>query len=190
MSERVHAFWRRLDRPGHDAARLFQTDTGWTLDGYAAFHEGGSTGLRYRVELASDFATKSATIEGHRSGAPIRHEFRRADDKWWLDGAIAEGLDDLIHLDFGFTPSTNYQQLHHAGLAVGEEADVVAAWFDLGEPALVRLPQRYRRTAEDRYWYSSPTSPYEATLEIAANGFVRLYPDLWEAEPCAASALR
>ena len=30
---------------------------------------------------------------------------------------------------------------------------------------------------------SSPTAGYEATLELAASGFVRLYPGLWEMEP-------
>ena len=93
------------------------------------------------------------------------------------------GLGDLIHLDFGFTPATNLQQLMHADLAVGEEAEIPAAWFDIGEATLVRLAQHYRRTAADRYWYSSPAAGYEATLEMAASGFVRLYPGLWEMEP-------
>ena len=78
--------------------------------------------------------------------------------------------------------ATNLQQLRHARLAVGEEAAIPAAWFDIGEATLVRLPQRYRRIAEDRYWYSSPESDYEAVLEMAENGFVRLYPGLWEME--------
>ena len=92
------------------------------------------------------------------------------------------GLGDLLHLDFGFTPSTNLQQLRHADLAVGEEADIPAAWFDIGEATLTRLPQHYRRTAEDLYHYDSPTAGYEAVLELAPNGFVRLYPELWEME--------
>lgn len=177
------AFWRRLDRPGHDAARLAQHGAGWRLDGYAAFCENGPTGLRYRVELAGDFATVGATVAGHRSGQPFGHEFRRAHGEWWLDGEIAPGLGDLVHLDFGFTPATNLQQLLHADLAVGEEAEIPAAWFDIGEASLVRLPQHYRRTAPDRYRYASPTAGYEATLEMAASGFVRLYPQLWEMEP-------
>jgi hypothetical protein len=181
MSDGIHAFWRRLDEPGHDAARLFRTAQGWTLEGYAAFHENGPTGLRYRVELAADYSTRSATIEGHRSGKPFSHAFRREDD-WTFDGNPAAGLGDLLHLDFGFTPATNLQQVRHAGLAVGEEAEIVAAWFDIGKASLVRLPQQYRRIAEDRYWYSSPTGGYEAVLEMAGNGFVRLYPDLWEME--------
>lgn len=182
MPATAFAFWRRLDQPGHDAARLFEISEGWCLEGYAAFLENGATGLRYRVELAADWSTRTATIEGHRDGRLIRHEFAR-DGGWHLDGQSQADLDDLAHLDFGFTPSTNLQQLRHAGLAVGEEAEISAAWFDVGEGKLTRLPQRYRRIAEDRYWYRSPMGGYEAVLEIAANGFVRLYPDLWEMAP-------
>jgi uncharacterized protein len=195
MAQFQFAFWRRIDRPGHDAARLAQLGNGWRLEGFAAFHENGPTGLRYEVDLAHDFATIGATIAGHRSGRPFRHEFRREYGDWFLNGKVAPGLGDLIHLDFGFTPATNLQQLLHADLAIGEEAEIPAAWFDIGEATLTRLPQQYRRLSPDRYHYRSPTAGYEATLEMAASGFVRLYPGLWEMEvdasrPCAARALR
>ena len=178
---RTIAFWRRLDRPGHDAAVLERFEDGWTLTGIAVFDENGATGLRYQLQLAPDYSTKSARIDGFRDGHAIVHEFRK-DGSWYLDGLRMADMDDLVHLDFGFTPSTNLQQLRHADLTVGEEADVPAAWFDIGEAKLSRLPQHYRRVAEDRYHYSSPTAGYEAVLELAPGGFVRLYPQLWEME--------
>lgn len=185
MSEMLTAFWRRIDAPGHDAAMLAPAGGGWTLTGIAAFHEKGDTGLRYQVNLAPDFSTLSATIEGFRSGRPFTHRFRRDGGQWFFDDVHAPGLGDLLHLDFGFTPSTNLQQLRHADLAVGEAADIPAAWFDIGEDSLTRLPQHYRRLADDRYHYASPTAGYEAELELAPNGFVRLYPELWEMERSA-----
>ena len=173
------AFWRRLDRPGHDAAIIEKSGDGWTLTGFAAFADNGITGLRYQVELGRDFATRSARIEGFRDDRQFMHDFRRA-GSWYVDDVEVPGLDDLVHLDFGFTPSTNYQQLRRAALKVGDEADISAAWFDIGETGLVRLPQSYRRLSEDRYAYNSPTASYSAVLELAPNGFVRVYPDLWE----------
>lgn len=185
MSGSAFAFWRRIDRPGHDAARFVRAGEGWRVEGFAAFHENGPTGLRYELTLAADFATVGAHVAGHRSGRPFSHAFRRTGGEWLLDGEPAPGLGDLVHLDFGFTPATNLQQLLHADLAIGEEAEIPAAWFDIGERGLVRLSQRYRRTAADRYRYNSPSTGYEATLEMAASGFVRLYPGLWEMEPQA-----
>lgn len=179
MSDGPIAFWQRLDRPGHDAAMLERTATGWTLTGFAAFHEEGVTGLRYQVELGPDFVTWRARIDGFRDSQPFRYHFRH-EGAWYLNDEQIEELDDLVHLDFGFTPSTNLQQLRHAGLEVGEEAEIPAAWFDIGESRLIRLPQHYRRLSADRYQYDSPTASYSAELEIAQNGFVRVYPGLWE----------
>ena len=173
------AFWRRQDRPGHDAAIIEKSGDGWTLTGFAVFSEKGITGLRYQVELGRDFATRSARIEGFRDDRQFVHDFRRA-GAWYLDDVEIPGLEDVVHLDFGFTPSTNYQQLRRAALKVGDEADIAAAWFDIGETRLTRLPQRYKRLSEDRYDYSSPTAAYSAVLELAPNGFVRVYPGLWE----------
>jgi hypothetical protein len=181
MIDRAVAFWRRLDRPGHDAARLQRIAHGWALTGFAAFSENGITGLRYHLELEPDFATRSARIEGVRDGEPFITDFRR-EGAWYLNGEEVAGLDDLVHLDFGFTPSTNLQQLRHAGLEVGEEADIPAVWFDIGEAGLVRLPQHYRRLSDDQYQYDSPTASYSAVLKLAPNGFVRVYPGLWEME--------
>lgn len=181
MNDRAAAFWRRLDRPGHDAAMIERLADGWALTGFAAFAEGGTTGVRYQLRLGDDFSTLHARIEGFRNGRPFLHDFRR-EGRWHLDGMAMDGLDDLIHLDFGFTPATNLQQLRNAGLSVGEGADIPAAWFDIGEASLTRLPQHYRRIAEDQYQYSSPTASYSAVLELAANGFVRVYPGLWEME--------
>jgi hypothetical protein len=181
MRDGTAAFWRRLDQPGHDAAMIERSGDGWTLTGFAAFLEEGSTGLRYQVELGRDFTTRSARIDGCRDGHRFIHHFRRA-GAWYLDEKEITGLDDLVHLDFGFTPSTNFQQLRHAGLKVGEEADIPAAWFDIGEASLVRLPQHYRRLSEDCYNYSSPTASYSEVLELAPNEFVRVYPGLWEME--------
>ena len=177
------AFWRRIDVPGHDAAMLERVADGWVLTGFATFLENGPTGVRYRVDLAPDFRTRSGRIEGFRAGRPFHHIFDRDDGRWSLDGAVVPGLDDLVHLDFGFTPSTNLQQLRHADLAVGDEAEIPAAWFDIGEATLSRLPQHYRRLSQEWYEYESPTANYAAVLELSPNGFARLYPDLWEMEP-------
>src|SRR5687768_5253922 len=121
MADGAFALWRRRDRPGHGGARMCRSAAGWTLEGHAAVHEHGRTGLWYLVELAPDFTTIGATVEGHRSGEEFLHRFSREAGNWSLDGQTIPGLGDLVHLDFGFTPATNLQQVRHAGLAVGEE---------------------------------------------------------------------
>lgn len=174
------AFWRTLYTPGHDVARLAGADDGWRLSGTALWIQDGLPArLDYAVALTADWITRGGRITGFiGDGAVDRRIVRTADGRWSLDGVECPDLDGLVHLDFGFTPATNLQQLKHAALAIGEAADIPAAWIDY-QGGLSRLPQSYRRTGEETYAYVSPTSDYAETLVIAPDGFAREYPTLW-----------
>ena len=178
MSE--FAAWMRLDRPGRDAALLERIDGGWLLRGAAAFdHEGGSAAVAYEVEVDAHWRTNRGLISGFLGAQTIAHEIRRDHQVWRLDGAAVEGLDRLVDLDFGFTPATNVLQLSRVALKPSQSAEVPVTWLDLDSASLIELPQRYERRSETSYWYEAPTVPYQGVLEIAPNGFVRSYPDLW-----------
>jgi uncharacterized protein len=153
---------------------------GWLLRGAAAFdHDGGSAAVAYQVEVNARWETKRGLIRGFLGRQPIQREIRRDDQGWTLNGVAVEGLEHLVDLDYGFTPATNVLQLSRLALELGQRADVPVVWFDLDSASLVELPQIYERRSEASYWYEAPTVPYRALLEIAPNGFVRSYPDLW-----------
>ncbi len=152
------AAWRRLDRPGCDAASLQPIDGGWLLRGAAAFdHEGGSAAVAYLVETDSRWRTKRGLISGFLGGKSIQHEIERDLNGWRLDGVAAHGLERLVDLDFGFTPATNLLQLSRIALKPGESAEVPIAWFDLDSASLIELPQSYERRSEAAYWYEAPS---------------------------------
>jgi uncharacterized protein len=174
------AAWMRLDRPGRDAALLQPSDRGWLLRGAAAFeHDGGSVAAAYQVEVDPGWETKRGVISGFFGNQTVQHEIRRDDAGWRLNGVRVEGLEHLVDLDYGFTPATNVLQLSRITLKLGQSAEVPVVWFDLDSASLTELPQRYERRSEASYWYEAPTVPYQGLLEIAPNGFVRSYPDLW-----------
>ena len=178
MSE--FAAWMRLDRPGRDAALLRPYGGGWLLQGAAAFdHDGGSVAVAYQVEVDARWETKRGIISGFLGDQTVQHEIRRDDAGWRLNGVRVEGLEHLVDLDYGFTPATNVLQLSRIALKPSQSAEVPVVWFDLDSASLTELPQRYERRSEASYWYEAPTVPYRALLEIAPNGFVRSYPDLW-----------
>ena len=178
MSE--FAAWRRLDRPGCDAALLQPMGGGWLLKGAAAFdHDDGPAVVAYQVEVDARWQTRRGLISGFLGDKAIRHEIQRDDTGWRLDGAAIEGLGRLVDLDFGFTPATNVLQLSRVALKPGQSAEVPVAWFDLDSASLIELPQSYERRCEAAYWYEAPTVPYQALLEIAPSGFVQSYPGLW-----------
>jgi hypothetical protein len=184
----MFALWRRLDVPGHDFARLVRLEDGWSIEGCALFSDAeGPACLHYMLELDSTWRSRLGTIHGFAGERRIDHRIERDGAGWRLDGAPMPGLDHLQDLDYGFTPATNLPQLRRLALQPGEAADLRVAWFDIGGAGLVELPQRYERRGETHYWYESPSGPYQAMLEIAAGGFVTLYPGLWmlEAQACA-----
>lgn len=177
------AFWRRLDAPGHDAAQITRTDDGWLLRGAAVFlHESGPACLNYSVSLDPGWRAVRGRVQGFLSETEVDQLIERNHEGWNLNGAKAEGLDHLIDLDFGFTPATNLPQLCRLALRPGEAAEAPAAWLAAGASTLVELPQRYERRDENSYWYQAPSFGYEAVLKIAGNGFVAVYPELWEME--------
>jgi len=174
------AAWRRLDRPGCDAALLRPHAGGWLLQGAAAFdHDLGPATVAYRVEVDARLETKSGIVSGFLAGGTVRCEILRDDRGWRLNGVRVDGLERLVDLDYGFTPATQALQLMRMGLAAGERADLPVAWFDLDSGSLIELPQTYERRGDASYWYEAATVPYRALLEIAPNGFVRSYPGLW-----------
>ena len=179
----ITALWRRLDVPGHDACRLDDEADGWRLHGTAVFHlDGAPARLDYRVECDRSWRCCSANIQGWVGTQAVGTATVRRDDRWLLNEAPMQGLDDCIDVDFGFTPATNALQLRRLALAVGEAADVPVAWLDVPAGTLLRLEQRYHRLTDERYAYEAPLFGYHAELEVSPDGYVRRYPGLWEIE--------
>ena len=176
--------WRRLDVPGHDACRLKSSMFSRELDGMAVFtHNGEAASLSYRVLCDADWRTKRGHIRGWVGSDVIKIDVVRLDvGSWTVNGAIIAGLDHCDDLDLGFTPATNLIAVKRLSLAVGDAADVTAAWFDLETADLKVLPQRYERRAEAAYHYEAPSYDYTGLIEVDEDGFVRTYPELWEAE--------
>jgi uncharacterized protein len=183
------AAWRRLSMPGHDVARVTADGEGWRLSGMAAFRsESGPAALNYEVICEADWSTRMGLVRGFVGPAQVDWRIVREAGAWSLNGRPVTGLGHCLDLDFGFTPATNFTQTRRIALAVGQSADVPAAWIDADTAALVEaaelveMRQTYVRRRDDACWYESSTTGYEALLEFAPDGFVRLYPELWEAE--------
>jgi hypothetical protein len=175
--------WRRLDVPGHDACRLQPKADGWMLEGTAVFcHEYGPTNIAYAIYCDGHWNSVSGRIAGFLGERVIDYTVVREDGVWRLNGTALTELGHLLDLDFGFTPATNIQQLRRVVMAENEAVQLPVAWFDLDAGTLSELPQIYQRRGPAAFWYQAPSFGYEGLLELAPNGFIRSYPNLWEAE--------
>jgi len=176
--------WRRLDRPGHESARLLQAAAGWDLVGTAVFAEGEqSCRLDYRIECDSRFHTRRASVSGWVGDRTVDVQVAADSGRWSLDGTDQPAVEGAVDIDLNFSPSTNLLPVRRLRLAVGEEARVRAAWLRFPGFKLEPLEQVYRRVKADAYLYKS-ASGFVAELELDEAGFVTHYPKIWVREGC------
>ena len=176
--------WRRLDKPGHESARLFQIDSRWHLDGTAVFlHDQQPCRLNYWLVCDSERKTLSGNVEGWVGDEVIEVEVSvDADRRWRLNGKECPWVAGCIDLDLNFSPSTNLLPIRRLNLAPGQEGDVRAAWLRFPGFELEPLEQTYRRIDASTYRYESAGGRFVAELKVNEIGFVTHYPKLWQVE--------
>jgi len=182
MSDTV-ILWKHLDGDGRDFCRLRRDEEGWLIHGHAVFlHDRSPASLSYRVTATPGWHTIAAQVTGWIGADEIDIRIAQAGDgTWLLDGERQDVAPGIVDLDLGFTPATNLLPLRRLSLDIGARADAPAAYFDLSERGLSVLEQSYRRLDVESYAYAAPAFGYEAVLTVDATGFVRRYPDLFEA---------
>jgi hypothetical protein len=176
--------WRRLDRPGHESARLVSEESRRRLAGTAVFaHDAQPCRLDYRVDCDAGWQTVSGWVAGWVGAETVEIELAVDEARRWrLNGREWPEVAGCVDLDLNFSPSTNLLPIRRLGLAAGQEAEVRAAWLRFPGFALEPLAQRYRRLDEATYRYESAGGRFVAELRCNAAGFVTHYPGFWQAE--------
>jgi hypothetical protein len=175
--------WRRIDQPGHEAARLIFHDPFWHLSGTAVFgHDGLPCRLEYLVACSSAWHTLHAKITGWMGGRCVRLDVAAdASHNWRLNGRGCPEVAGCIDLDLAFSPITNMLPIRRLALPLDHSADVTAAWLKFPELTLRPLSQSYRHIADHRYRYQAHEGSFTAELDVNPAGMVVRYPGLWEA---------
>lgn len=176
--------WRRLDQPGHESARLYFQDSRWHLSGTAVFaHNRQPCRLDYGIVCDSQWQTLSGKVAGWVGNEIVEVEiFVDSTRRWWLNGKECPAVANGIDLDLNFSPSTNLLPIRRLNLAVGQEAQVRAAWLRFPDFTLEPLEQVYRRINAATYRYESAGGKFVRELEVDAAGFVTRYPEFWQME--------
>jgi hypothetical protein len=176
--------WQRLDRPGHEVARLLQVPSGWRLEGAAVFaNEGEPCRLDYTILCDDRWNTRAAEVTGFVGHMPVETRVAViAPGTWQLNGEACGDLAGCVDIDLNFSPCTNLLPIRRLNLAVGEQARVRAAWLRFPSFSLEPLEQVYSRVSDRTYRYESGNGRFVAVLETNAAGFVTEYPNFWSAE--------
>ena len=178
--------WRRLDRPGHESARLIESPASHELEGTAVFVESNlPVRLDYRIRCDERWLTCEAAVRGWIGSRRIDAEIEVVDGRWMMNGAEMSGLSGCIDVDLNFSPSTNLLPIRRLGLAIGGESLVRAAWLRFPSFELEVLEQRYSRV--DRHVYRYVSGSFTAELEVNEAGFPISYAGVWVAEAAGAA---
>jgi uncharacterized protein len=176
--------WRGLVFPGHESCCLFSAGKEWHMEGTAVFkYEQQACQLDYHIVCDEAWQTLSAQVEGWLNKVFIHLQIKTdPSGRWWLNDAEQPDVRGCTDIDLNFSPSTNLLPIRRLDLAVGEAAEVKAAWLRFPSFKLEPLPQQYRRLDENTYRYESAGGQFVAELKVDSSGFVIDYPNLWQAE--------
>jgi len=175
--------WRRLDRPGHESARVSYTDPYWQLEGAAVFvHEQQACRLDYQITCDSEWRTLSGKVAGWVGNEIVAIDLSvDSAGRWQLNGEECTAATGCVDLDLNFSPSTNLLPIRRLNLSIGEDAMVRAAWLRFPSFKLEPLEQLYRRVELNTYRYESAGGKFVAELQVNDAGLVTNYPGVWQA---------
>ena len=176
--------WRRIDNPGHDAARFWETADERTIEGTAVFREEGrSARLDYRVVCDASWHTQTARVTGWVDATPVELVIAaRPSREWTINGQSCPDVSGCDDVDLSFTPATNLLPIRRLALGIGARAAVRSAWLRFPALTLQPLDQVYERVGDSQYHYESDRGAFTATLDVSATGLVTRYSGLWEEE--------
>lgn len=181
----VHTvIWRRLDQPGHEAARLVHHPPFWQLGGTAVFLLDRPCRLEYQIVCDAAWRTLHARVTGWYGAEPVKLELYTDNARrWTINGQPAPLVAGCVDLDLSFSPATNAIPIRRLALNPGERAEVRSAWLKFPGLGLEPLVQTYLCTREFLYHYESSGGEFVTDIEVDAAGFPVRYPPLWEREP-------
>jgi hypothetical protein len=177
--------WRRLDRPGHEAARLVEEPGAWRLEGSAVFlHANLPCRLDYQIVCSAGWETRTANVNGWLGTGTVSIEITAyPSGEWLLNGKKQPQVRGCLDLDLNFSPITNLLPVRRLKLVDEQTGQVRAAWLRFPDFDLQPLEQTYTRHSASHYTYTSAGRAFVAELGLDANGLVRDYPGYWRAEP-------
>lgn len=176
----VHVLWHSAGERSSEHCVLAETPAGWRISGVTVLPvDAASSHIEYSVDTGPDWETRRAHVAVY-GARRLEWEAVRLEEGWAVNGTVRDDLSGCTDVDLGWTPATNTLPIRRLGLDVGESATTVALWLRFPEFDLTPLEQRYTRTT-DRLWRYSSGS-FDAEIAVDEHGLAQRYGnDLWTA---------
>ena len=182
QKEIQHALmWQQINEPGSEYCYLRYREPDYFLHGTViTIFDKQPTLVDYQIHCDKAWCTHYVQIQ-MQSGQDHQTLALTRDDQgiWHKNGLSQDRFERCVDVDLGITPATNTLPIRRLGLAVGETAEVDAAWVRFPQLSVEVLTQRYTHLSENRYRYESRGGTFVTEFEVDSWGMVLTYPNLW-----------
>ncbi|MBT2533343.1 putative glycolipid-binding domain-containing protein [Arthrobacter sp. ISL-48] len=137
----------------------------------------------YEVTLDHDWVFREFSVYSPDDRRLEVH--RSTGGTWRVNDELRPDLMSAIDIDLAFSPFTNTLPIRRLNLAIGSRAEITTAYIDVHAIRVIPDPQRYTRTAVNRYLYESLDSDFSRQITVDPDGFVIDYPGLYSQYPHA-----
>jgi uncharacterized protein len=173
--------WNNRAQENYDCCSLFQTESGFRLEGLAILKEVTvPMRVRYHVDCNLEWRTQSVDLRVW-NGDHEQHLTLYVDDeqRWWHNESELVECRGLIDVDLAFTPATNTLAMRRMKLRENGSEMTTTVWVQFPTLEIVRYPQRYTRLSQDEYLFESLDNSFKARLLVDELGLVKDYEGLW-----------
>lgn len=179
----AQAHWQDANGTGIEHCQLDRDRNGLRLSGAVAGIRDSGDGGFYVVHADARSRTREVLV--WLTSGPHLHLQSDGAGHWrdLLAGRELPELAGALDVDLGMTPATNTLPILRLGLAVGQSAQIQAAYvpLPLEHPQFQprAMAQRYTRLENDLYLYESVDADFSARLRVDEDGLVLDYPGLY-----------
>jgi uncharacterized protein len=169
--------WRWIKSTGLERFELLRMPHAWMLRGtIVVLAEGKPAEARYEVVCDDSWHTRHAEISVHDERGERALGVVIENGQWYENGRVNKMLTDCIDIDLEWSPSTNTIPIRRLRLATGERSGLVtAAWVRFPDLTLQPLTQKYERTSQRSYRYSSAGETFVAEIAVDDQDLVLNY---------------
>ncbi len=189
MQMKTMVRWAGWNGEGLDHCLLLRDGDGLCLEGLVIGTGDTGTGAA-RYKLRTDAALRTREVVVSCLGGPELWLVADGTGTWTdgRTGAAIRALAGCLDVDIAATPATNSLPILRLGLAVGEGAEIRAAYLpvpggpDTGPEARIdpmAACQRYTRLGDGRYRYESLSSGFTCEIGVDRDGVVTDYPGIF-----------
>jgi len=176
------SLWQQIGGLGLEHCTLSQSANGeWSFAGVVALAMNETPAhVTYTVTCDSAWRTRLVQVRQVLGDAEASFDaVVEAGERWRIAGQPEDAIQGCLDVDLGVSPATNTLPIRRLALAVGDSAEVTAAWVRFPALSVEPLWQRYTRLEERRYRYES-ASGFSAELVVDELGLVTQYAGGWE----------